>query len=67
MRRIALLLAFAMTVMNMAACGTNDISRPDDDNTMGNERPSDGTASNPDESVNPTVGDKAPMSGMVNL
>ena len=51
----------------MTACGTNDISRPDDDNPMGNERPSDGTVSNPDEAVNPTIGDKAPMSGMVNL
>ncbi len=67
MRRIALLLAFAMTVINMTACGTNDISRPDDDNPMGNERPSDNTISNPDEAVNPTIGDKAPMSGMVNL
>ncbi len=67
MRKIVLLLAFAMTVMNMAACGTNDTSRPGDDNPMGNERPADGTMSNPDEAVNPTVGDKAPMSGMVNL
>ena len=67
MRRITLLLAFAMTVINMAACGTNDVTRPDDDNPMGNERPSDGTISNPDEAVNPTIGDKAPMSGMVNL
>ena len=56
-----------MVVINMTACGTNDISRPDDDNPMGNERPSDSTISNPDEAVNPTVGDKAPMSGMVNL
>lgn len=67
MRRIALLLAFAMAVVNMAAYGTNDTSHPDDDNPMGNERPSDGTASNPADAVNPTVGDKAPMSGMVNL
>ncbi len=67
MRKIALLLAFAMAVMNMAVCGTNNTSRPNDDNPMGNEHPSDGTISNPDDAVNPTVDDKAPMSGMINL
>ena len=56
-----------MAVMNMAACGTNDAPCPDDDNPMGNERPSDGTASNPADAVNPSIDDKAPMSGMVNL
>ncbi len=67
MRIFTLLLTLAIVDINMTACDTNDISRPDDDNLMGDEHPSDGTISNPDESINPTIGDKAPMSGMVNL
>lgn len=66
MKRFAVLFALVMIGISMAACA-NHHEEIDDDNPMGNEKPSDTTMYNPNEAVGPSNTNKAPMEGMVNL